>query len=87
MFSERLEDSDEIINLPFHVKSPTTKKEYTGEVIYEENEDPAEYENTDVILEQSATKQNSKLGVRFSIDEISIIDSNNKNSDFEDKHK
>ena len=86
MFSDRLDNSDEIVNMPLAIKSPSNKKEYTGEVIYEENEDPQEAENTDAILEQSGKKQqSSKMGVRFSIDEISIIDSNNK--DFEEKHK
>ena len=76
MFSERLDNSDDLINLPIPVKSPTSA-EYTGEVIYEENEDQNEPENTDEILVQS--KQNSKLGVRFSLDdEISIRKNNNQ---------
>jgi hypothetical protein len=48
MFNERLDDSDETINLPLPIKSPSNKLEYTGEVIYEENEEP---ENTEGILE------------------------------------
>jgi len=45
-----LDNSDEIINLPIAASSPTNRKEYTdlaGEIIYEENEDPQELENTD----------------------------------------
>jgi hypothetical protein len=50
MFADRLENIDDPINLPLQVESPLYKKEYTGEVIYEEPEKD-ELENTDAILE------------------------------------
>jgi hypothetical protein len=56
MFADRLENIDDPINLPLQVESPLYKKEYTGEVIYEENEKEDELENTDAILEKSSQK-------------------------------
>jgi hypothetical protein len=59
MFSDRLESSDDIINLPNliskPINSPKNNREYTGEVIYEETEEKEkEIENTDAILELSS---------------------------------